>query len=172
MATWNNAWRVLRRTFKYFGRTGRIGFWWWIRFLFGFQLVLFSTVIFPLTVADRSTTDLGTMFIFFLVATFLVVTSGLPATTAVTVRRLHDTNRSGGWLLLWFMLTASSWFVLLRAAYEATGSALWGGDPSNTPIFISLGIALAMTAVVMIWAIWWLNQDGDDGPNRFRDAEL
>ena len=33
-------------------------------------------------------------------------------------------------------------------------------------------IAILVTVTIVVWAIWWLNQEGGDGPDRFGDAAL
>ena len=95
MTIWNNAGRVLRRTFAYSGRAGRIGFWWWAKLLFGVQLVLFVLQLVPYVIFERILPSLGEALLRFLFAGVLVWFFGFLPTLSLTVRRLHDTGRSG-----------------------------------------------------------------------------
>tara|TARA_B100000686_G_C16175454_1_gene658366 strand:- start:89 stop:457 length:369 start_codon:yes stop_codon:yes gene_type:complete len=49
---------------------------------------------------------------------------------AVCVRRLHDTDRSGWWLLLWFFpLIGLIWFIVLCCLKGSDGENRFGADP-------------------------------------------
>ena len=67
------------------GRSSRAAYWWF--YLFGL-LVLVAAYIIDLVI--------GTGFIFYALAALALVLPNL----AVLVRRLHDTGRSGWWLLI------------------------------------------------------------------------
>ena len=73
------------------GCASRSEFWWWVLF----------TVIVTL-VCERVSYSLSGAFT---LATFL-------PNIAVSVRRLHDTNRSGWWLLL-YLVPVIGWIVLI-----------------------------------------------------------
>jgi uncharacterized membrane protein YhaH (DUF805 family) len=77
------------------GRAGRPEFWWWVLFLW-----LVSVVVNLLTGGyNFASTDRGLLGWIGIVISVLLWL----ATLAVTVRRLHDTGRSGWWVLLWFV---------------------------------------------------------------------
>ena len=168
MTIWNNAGRVLRRTFAYSGRAGRIGFWWWAKLLFGVQLVLFVLQLVPYVIFERILPSLGEALLRFLFAGVLVWFFGFLPTLSLTVRRLHDTGRSGLCIMGWFVIPGFVWLIFLGIAAATLGTGLVGGDPPVMPFYLSLGVALLLTAAVVVWAIWWLAQEGDIGPNRFR----
>ncbi len=49
---------------------------------------------------------------------------------AVSVRRLHDTNRSGGWFLLQFIpIVGTIWFLILVILDGQAGENRFGADP-------------------------------------------
>lgn len=83
------------------GRARRREFW-----LFTLVLFLASIVvtIFDSAVFGTAATGYGPTYLVFAVATFI-------PSLAVTVRRLHDTGRSGWWLLL-LLVVLVGWIVL------------------------------------------------------------
>ena len=115
--------------------------------------------------------------VLYLIAEVVPLLASLPATLAelllflptvsVAVRRLHDTDRSGWYVLVWSALPVPAWMLLGWVFLLALGAGLAGGDPSPVPFFITLGIAVASTAAVLAWAIWWLSRPGDAYPNRY-----
>ena len=82
-----NWWKVvvLRRYAQFDGRAGRAEFWW-------FELASFIIV----TVLSI----LGRASVLFSVIGFIYGIAVIVPSIAVGIRRLHDTNRSGWWLLL------------------------------------------------------------------------
>ena len=86
---------TLRNMTTFAGRAGRPEFWWWVLFLW-----LVSVVVNLLTGGyNFASTDRGLLGWIGIVISVLLWL----ATLAVTVRRLHDTGRSGWWVLLWFV---------------------------------------------------------------------
>lgn len=79
---------------------------------------------------------------------------------AVTVRRLHDTGRSGWWMFKPFLVAFVGAFALSMVA-GFTGAA--SGTPS--PALILLAVTLPLLA--SIWYIVVLCLPGDHGDNRF-----
>jgi len=80
------------------GRSGRPEFWWWILFQIGVRvaIAIVRLVVGPLA---------GALLLLWALATFI---PGM----AVSVRRLHDINRSGWWVLL-SLVPILGWLVLL-----------------------------------------------------------
>ena len=83
--------------FKFSGRATRAEYWWWLLFT-----VLAGIV---LNVVDTLTGTMGMVGFLFELAT-------LVPSFALGARRLHDINRTGWWLLLWFVLVIG-WIVLI-----------------------------------------------------------
>ena len=88
----------------------------------------------------------------------------------MTVRRLHDTGRTGRSILVWTMIPAPGWVLFFVRTLRDLGKALAGGDPSSRNFFITLGIALALTAITGFLSIRWLSQKGDLSPNLYGDS--
>ena len=88
-----------QRYFDFSGRSTRAEFWWWI--LFGFLATFVFTIVD--NILGTNGEDGGTGLI-----TGLWQLATLMPGLAVTVRRLHDINKSGWWLLLGFL----SWLII------------------------------------------------------------
>jgi uncharacterized membrane protein YhaH (DUF805 family) len=95
------------------GRASRSEFWWWYLFTAIVSFIVFIPVIPWYTdlintsisadgaaVALPALSGLATFGLILSTIWSLVI---LLPTIAVAVRRLHDTNKSGWWLLLWFL---------------------------------------------------------------------
>lgn len=92
------------------GRASRSEFWWWYLFTSIVSFIVFIPVIpwytellnasVSETVALPALTGLAT---FGLILSTIWSLAILIPTIAVAIRRLHDTGRSGWWLLLWFL---------------------------------------------------------------------
>jgi uncharacterized membrane protein YhaH (DUF805 family) len=107
-----------QRYVDFSGRSTRAEYWWWY---------LFTVVAsFALVIADTLT---GNSSLGGLLDTLFTLATIIPS-LALGARRLHDTNRTGGWLLLWFVLVIG-WIVLIVWAIERgdKGQNKYGPDP-------------------------------------------
>ena len=107
--------------FKFSGRATRAEYWWWILF------TVLSAI--GLAVVDTITGTMG-MFGDAGLLGFLFELAIIVPSFALGVRRLHDINRTGWWLLLWFVLLIG-WIVLILWAIERgdKGANKYGLDP-------------------------------------------
>lgn len=128
-------WMLLpyRRYFEFSGRSRRMEYWMFT--LFGILVNAAITVVFGRT----AYTSMGS-FVWFdtrlnavgdIVSGLFALFSLIPS-LAVMVRRLHDVDRSGWWLLLVF-LPILGWFVLfIFTCLDGTrGPNRFGLDPKN-----------------------------------------
>ena len=103
-------------------RSTRAEYWWW---------GLFSVVVsFALFIADTLTGNSSTFgWLGGLLETLFTLATIIPS-LALSVRRLHDINRTGWWLLLLFVLVIG-WIVLIVWAIERgdEGPNKYGPDP-------------------------------------------
>lgn len=91
------------------GRSSRPAFWWWALFLFLIELVA-AAILFPIFASGNDgVTALGYFLWFALYVIFFL------ASLAVAVRRMHDSNRSGWWILVSLIPCGigAVWFIVL-----------------------------------------------------------
>ncbi|MBX9700594.1 MAG: DUF805 domain-containing protein [Acetobacteraceae bacterium] len=120
----------LQKYVTFDGRASRPEYWWFV--LFGFLVVVVLMVV-------------GMVIGFWLLA--LLYLALLPPGIAAGARRLHDTGRSGWWLL------APTVPNVLSSAVGAESL---------------LGILLGLVGLgLSILLIWWLASPGDPQPNAF-----
>jgi uncharacterized membrane protein YhaH (DUF805 family) len=100
------------------GRAARPEYWWWVLFVVGVAIILL--VLGSLVLGADSGAGSVLTGLFYL-ATFL---PGL----AVTVRRLHDSDRSGWWLLLAFIPLIGSLVLLYFLVQPGTQGPNQYGD--------------------------------------------
>ncbi len=111
-----------QRYVDFSGRSTRAEYWWWELFL--------TVVSVALIIADTLTGNSSTFgWLGGLLTTLFTLATIIPS-LAVGVRRLHDINRTGWWLLLWFVLVIG-WIVLIVWAVERgdEGPNKYGPDP-------------------------------------------
>ena len=89
-----------QRYFDFRGKSAATEFWPWV--LFGFLVSAVLTLGGSIYYDGTGASDLGLILVL-----FAFVTVGIPG-LAVTVRRLHDINKSGWWLLLGLL----SWLII------------------------------------------------------------
>jgi len=90
----------------------------------------------------------------------LLILALMPPLLGVLVRRLHDTNRRGWWLLPPLLFMPPLLFL-----YACTQFTL--GDETGRKIFMSIGVILAIMLVYAICLLVVLARRGTTGPNRF-----
>jgi uncharacterized membrane protein YhaH (DUF805 family) len=84
---------VLERYAKFDGRAGRAEFWWFALA----NLVAYFALLILMGIGFAIATGLGVVLLLLVIAYWLAVI--VPA-LAVAIRRLHDTDKSGWWLLI------------------------------------------------------------------------
>lgn len=138
-------------------RAARAEYWWW---------VLFATIVILVAV----TLDVVVFYIIgnghimpFLLITYLAL---IFPSLSLTVRRLHDTNRSGWWLLLSVALSILVVFGGFLAAAANPFNPLSGAGL----LFVAVPAILsaACSILILIWMFLPSNQGNNRyGPNRY-----
>ena len=157
MTPWGAVGRVVRNSVRFSGRATRSEFWWWVLVL-AIVLLIASAVQLALPFLygrEFIPSARGLLLVFLATGVAIWLVTFLP-TTAVAVRRLHDTGRSGWWVLLWYAVPVPFWLAWVAAYLATLGQAFGGGDPSAVPFFVMLGLSLAANAAVTVWAVRWL----------------
>lgn len=150
----------LKRYAEFSGRSRRMEYWMWFVFLVLLYIAFWVVMAIVgaggiMTGNPRAALAAGGV-IFIVAALFLLIELALiiPG-IAVAVRRLHDTNRSGWWVLSPFIGYALVWIGLAMAA---SGSSA-GGILSAVGMLVAAGFSIALLVFMFL--------DGTKGPNRF-----
>ena len=138
---------------KFSGRSTRAEYWWWCLF-------------YTLVSTGASTLDRDVVPVF---STMIGLAFLLP-NLAVSVRRLHDINKSGLWLLWWFLMLIVPYIIMTIGLFLAFAGVMDGNwDDTGSWGVLILGVALTLIAslVIFIWWIIWFVKQGDLGPNKY-----
>lgn len=101
--------QVLKKYADFNGRARRSEYWYFI---------LFSTII--ATILDIATVNSRLKFIYYLYSLLVLI-----PTIAVAIRRVHDVNKSGWWILFPF------YNIVLVCSKGTEGANEYGNDPKN-----------------------------------------
>jgi uncharacterized membrane protein YhaH (DUF805 family) len=114
---------VYRNYANFSGRATRAEFWWFI--LFYVAVSLFFTILLTALIRPGGSTvytiGFSALALFYLLTVIPYI--------AVAVRRLHDTDRSGWWLLLGFIPFGGLVLIVLWAQSGTPGPNRYGPDP-------------------------------------------
>jgi uncharacterized membrane protein YhaH (DUF805 family) len=161
----------LTRYADFSGRSRRMEFWMWnlLKFMVGCAIgILFFAFAGRALMNGDPKQMLAVMFsvLSLWMLCFVLWLAILVPDLAVTVRRLHDTNRSGWWVL-------APWGpYLLTVVVVSIGGAINGpmnGEP-GTPLLVSGLIAAGLMIVSLgigLLLLVFMFLDGTPGPNRF-----
>ncbi|HEY1631578.1 MAG TPA: DUF805 domain-containing protein [Rhizomicrobium sp.] len=139
----------LRKFVVWKGRAPRSEYWWFI--LFGILCNIAATIVDSVLGLKMGTGGGGPISALVSLALFL-------PNLSVTVRRLHDTNRSGFWLLGFYVAI----FVCVILLFIG-GIQLVGQTP-NLALFIPGALVLL---AISIWYFVLMVIKGTDGPNNY-----
>lgn len=113
---------ALRRYFDFSGRSTRSQFW---LFTLGFVIVSIIALIVDTAIGSGAVEEPG-------IVTSLVLIGHLIPSLSVTVRRLHDINRSGWWVLIGLIPLVGSIVLLVFACTASTlGANRFGPHPTG-----------------------------------------
>ena len=124
--------KAFRQYADFSGRASRQEFWMFVLFNLLFAMA-WALVVGLLTglLGDSFNQESRLMFMYKLIAIYYAVTT-VPA-MAVGVRRLHDTGRSGWWMLIGLVpLVGSIWLIVLMCSDDNPGDNRYGSPPDGT----------------------------------------
>ena len=138
---------------QFSGRSTRAEYWWFVLFytLVGIGGAILNEIVYPVF-----SLIIGVAFI-------------LP-NLAVSVRRLHDINKSGLWLLWWLLMAIGPYIIIVIGVLIAFSGFLSGNwDNTGSWAVLILGSILAFFGWigVFIWWLIWFCKEGDLGPNQY-----
>ena len=154
----------LRRYADFSGRSRRMEYWMWVLFQ---VLIYFAVIILTMVMgggmlmagADPGAMMAaggGLMIIFGLYALWALGT--LIPSIAVAVRRLHDTDRTGWWVLA----PLAPYLVMIVAGMMAAGSP----DSGGLAAILALLAMIAMVVLSLVLLVFYF-LEGTRGPNRY-----
>lgn len=152
----------LKRYADFSGRSRRMEFWMWKLGLFIVYIVL--TILFTAMFGtafmsgDPSTAIAGAVVIWGVLVVFGLAI--LIPDLAVTVRRLHDTDRSGWWILAPLVPYVIAFVTMMGgAASGSQGGMMAGGLIGLIAILAAVGLAITLLVFMFI--------EGTKGPNKY-----
>lgn len=114
------------------GRAGLSEYWnfWLFSFIFSFFLSVtsFITLLFPLTTTNNG---LGIIILGFILIYLIFILINSIANIAVTVRRLHDQNKSGAWWFISLVPIIGSFILFILMLMPGTNGPNQFGDYPN-----------------------------------------
>ncbi len=113
--------KVVRDNYANFkGRARRTEYWMFILFN-----VIFEAIAFALDLL------LGTYVVIFVIYVLAMIIPSL----AVTVRRLHDSGKSGAWFFISFVpIIGGIWLLILLLTDSTLGDNMYGSSPKAQPV--------------------------------------
>ena len=139
------AMRPLKRYAQFAGRAPRAEYWW---FWLGYMLVY---VVIQILV--RASAIFGLLDLLFLGLVVPMI--------AVAVRRMHDTDRSGWWVVAPIVPYLVGFALILPRLFQSDGNPPDFGSLGPGIVFFFIGFVLALT--VFIFSVL----PGTQGPNRY-----
>ena len=166
------------RYFDFRGRSSRSEYWW-----YSLLLVIIGILYFAYSIAampsftdmmdpDFDETALGYGFIDYVYIIFSLATF-IP-NLSVSVRRLHDINRTGWWLAAFYglMMTSSILFTgaminIFVSAMLAISGDMNGMGSSFGGAYILIALSIGIFIGTLVWMIVWFATPGVSSNNRF-----
>lgn len=120
--------KVFKQYFDFTGRARRKEFWMFALFHF---LFLFTTTFLVFYLTGDLYEDTETNWVYVTIICSYLLLSIIPS-VALTIRRLHDTGKSGWWYLI-VIIPYIGWFtIIIFACMEGNrGTNKWGPNPKG-----------------------------------------
>lgn len=156
----------LKRYAEFSGRSRRTEFWMWVlfQFLLGIGFMVLMMALGGAAVMSGDPTQMmavGGIAMIIYVLWILVSLAFFIPNLAVTIRRLHDTNRSGWWVMAFW----GPYLLMIMATVMAGTSAAAGGTGMAGGM-LSL-VAMLALAVGGITLLVFMFLEGTRGPNDY-----
>lgn len=129
-----NMFTALKKYATFSGRARRKEYWMFSLFYFitYFAVLIISSIIFPGNVVRTSTSVNWAASSAASTISMLVMLGLIVPSIAVTVRRLHDLGKSGGWCFIGFIpFIGGIWLLVLMCSDGNQGPNMYGPDPKN-----------------------------------------
>lgn len=143
----------LRKYAQFSGRAPRAEYWW---FTLGNVIVSFVVGFLDGLLGMASASGLGAWGPLSIIYTLALLVPGI----AVSVRRLHDTDRTGWWVLAPIIPYAIGVAMMFPAMMDPAGASVAATSLGGGAIFMLIGAILAIALLV------FMILPGTRGPNR------
>ena len=168
--------RPLKRYAEFSGRSSRAEFWWFFLFIIVTWMVLYFVLIGTVMSAGMSPQGqpsagvMGTVGVLGIILMLFWLGLLIPS-IAVSVRRLHDSDRSGWWLGGFYLAYAVYLVLLLGVVGAGMSSAMAGGAPDPSQVFgpmfaVTMVVGLGIFIYGIVLLVFYC-QPGTSGDNRF-----
>lgn len=147
--------KCIRNYVNFRGRARRAEYWYFTLFCF---ISMILAMILDMVLFGRP------MVFYYCTALFLLLPS-----IAVSVRRLHDTGRSGK-MLLWYYVTYFVWLFLSVVTGASFILSVMQGSLGASPSVAFLIVFFGGILALFVWAIFlivWFCLPGDKGDNKY-----
>lgn len=123
--------QVLKNYANFSGRARRKEYWMFILFHYLIMITLYIGIIFS-TVGDEYSSEVTTSGVIFSALLGLYFLAMIIPYLAVTVRRLHDINKSGGyWFVRFIPIAGPIWLLVLLVEDSWDGVNKYGANPKG-----------------------------------------
>lgn len=156
----------LKRYADFSGRSRRMEFWMWVLFQFLLGMA-FMVLMMVLGGAAMMSGDPGQMMaaggavLIIYILYLLMALAFLIPNLAVTVRRLHDTNRSGWWIMLFW----GPYLLMIVSSFAIGASAASGGNAMAGGVLGLVSMLALIVGGLVLLVFMFL--EGTRGPNQY-----
>lgn len=156
----------LKRYADFSGRSRRMEFWMWVLFQFalGIAFSILMVAMGGMAMLSGDPTQMmavgGVALVIYLLY-LLVGLAFLIPNLAVTVRRLHDTNRSGHWIWLFW----APYLVMIASTFIIGQDVASGGDGMAGSAVVLIASLVLLVGSIVLLVFMFL--EGTRGPNSY-----
>jgi uncharacterized membrane protein YhaH (DUF805 family) len=150
--------RPLQKYADFSGRAPRAEFWWFTLLIVVAAII--GTIVDSLTGTTKLIGPYGLI-------TLLILLGTLVPSLAVQTRRLHDTDRSGIWLIGFYIPYFIYLYLVMGAMKTVENMKVTGEVPSNTGSLMLTGLVGIVVLVLAIILIVFYVKRGTTGDNRY-----
>ena len=168
----------LKRYADFSGRSRRMEFWMWVvfQFLIGLAFIVLMVALGGAAIMSGDVGGamaMGGIILILYLLYFLLGLVFLVPGLAVTIRRLHDTNRSGWWIMLFWgpiLLSYALTFIFMGSLVAAASNDPTSLGADNATLG-AVGLVMSLLSLAglagLVVLIVFLFLEGTKGPNRY-----
>ena len=159
-----------RKYAEFKGRACRSEFWWFVLLILLIEVGLYfiyGLSMIPLLVKGQfNASSITGMSLPFTIVMLVFELAFLLPSLAVTTRRLHDRNKSGWWLVIYYVLTLICLVPMFLFYTMADHSEQFNDTITYVLAFVFFILAILLFALAVVLLVWFC-QRGTIGPNKY-----